>query len=235
MNKKFLHIIIFLISVGTLSAGSTFSGKRLEDAVVNYIRSNTKHESKILLLNDIKDYKFNQSQITASINHSEELRGYTHINLIFRDDNQIVKEIKVAVRIRLFSDVLTYAYPMKIGQEITSGNIKYASKEITDYSEGELPSKESIAGKLLNKSVTSGRIVTLNDIAEEKVINRGDKIPIVVTAGAVQIRTLGTALNSAKAGEEIRVKRDGTQNRILYGTAAKDGSVLISSNDGGVR
>jgi flagella basal body P-ring formation protein FlgA len=236
MNNLFKHIaIIFLLTISVASANSSFSGSRLEQAVLNYIESKIESDSRIMLLSEIKDFKFNDNNITASIEHNEKLRGFTHIYLIFRDENKIVKEVKVPVRIRVFDKVLTYSRNLKAGHRLSVNDLTYSSKEITDYSKSHLPGKEQLTGKALNKTVSSGSIVVLSDLAEDAVINKGDKITVVVQSGAVQIRTLGTALNDAKTGEQVRVKRDGTGNMILYGRASDSGMVYISSNEDNTR
>lgn len=231
MNKITLHIAIILFSAGIMLAGSSFSGNRLEQAVINYVNQSSQTEAKISILNQIKDFSFKQNNITAEIENTEELRGLTHIFIIFRDDIREIRRVKIPLRIRLFKNVLTYAKPLKSGSIIQINDLTYSYKEVTDFRQNEIPEKQTLIGKYLNKSVPAGRIVSINDLDYGKIISRGDKVSIVVQSGAVRIRASGTALSDAKVGEQVRVKRDGVHNKILQGYAGEDGSVYILSEN----
>ena len=232
-DRLYMYIFatLFVLLSMPASASGNFSGDRLEEAVKGYIKKNVTFESQIKIINNIKDFSFREDDIKARLSHSEELRGFSHISIIFFNETGVVKELKIPVKIRLFGKAWTASEAISRGDILRNDNIHFTSKELTDYSRSELPDKDELIGRNVKHTVHAGRILTEDDLQQEKIIRRGSRVTIVVESGAVRIRASGTALNDASTGEIVRVKRDGTRNKVLQGTAAKDGSILIRTNN----
>ena len=112
--------------------------------------------------------------------------------------------------------------------EIKESDIIYEKKDVTYYNENDLPDASDLIGTKTKRNISKGAIITVSSLEEDIVIQRGDRVLIIVQSGAVRIRAYGTALQDAAMGAELRVQRDGAKS-VLYGRVATDGTIYVAS------
>ena len=225
--------LIFLIIVSLCSnafAKSTFSGERLKQACIQYTQGIVGPNAEVNLIEKIEDQQFEESGITATCTGNEKsLRGNCFIGVEFSKNGFLVKRLQIPARIKLFREVPVAVKTLFRGTVIQSEDIKFDKKDITNYQTSDLLTPEEIIGKKVRNNVPSGGVILRLSIENDKVINGGDKVKVVVESGAIRISATGEALQDGATGEIILVKREGTQSK-LQGKVAADGTVIISQN-----
>lgn len=228
--KTLSVIYAILMLVGALAAfgQSSFSGARLEDACRNYIYSRLGNDVEISIMQKIRDKSFKESGVTARFtSEPSQLRGLCQIGLEFTHNDRLLERITIPAKIKIFEETFTAAKSLQSGAVISESDIATSKAEVSQYEPDELPLYHEIIGSRLGRSLAKGSIITRGSLEKPKVINRGERVPILVFSGTVSIRTQGTALNDAVSGETVRVKSDNS-NSVLSGTAGEDGVVYIS-------
>jgi flagella basal body P-ring formation protein FlgA len=82
-----------------------------------------------------------------------------------------------------------------------------------------------VVGARTNRRIPAGQPVLAEGLSRPPAINAGQRVRIVVSGPGFSVNQEGSALNTAAAGEAVRVKiRSG---RIVHGMAQDDGSVLV--------
>ena len=124
---------------------------------------------------------------------------------------------------------------MKIGSSIIH-EIKNIGKEkgwkridVTNYNESELFQSKDIIGKVTKNGIAKDTPFNVKDLSSDMIIKRGQNIYIIAQSGAVQIKTIGTALQNGGVGDFIRVKREGQGNAVLVGEVDMNGAVILRS------
>lgn len=224
-------VIMFIANAVITVAASTFSADRLEQSILKYIDSNVKLQHETDILSIINDRTFKTDNITASIKHNQELRGITTINIEFRDNERLLDRIKVNIRVKLFAEIPVAAIDLSKGTTINEENIFFKLTDVTDLYSSIVIDKHQIVGKTASEKIFKNSAFTNDKITTEVMISRGEKVEIIAISGAVQIKTFGTAMNDAKSGEMIRVKRSGNSKKIIYGKVSPSGSVIISTSN----
>ncbi|TAL69239.1 MAG: flagellar basal body P-ring formation protein FlgA [Bacteroidetes bacterium] len=220
---------LFFISSVTFSK-STFSGERLKHACIEYAQRIAGANAEINLVEKIEDQQFEEDGITALCTGNEKsLRGNCFIGVEFNRNGFLVKRLQIPARIKLFQDVPVAVKTLFRGTVIQSEDIKIEKKDITNYHSSDIISPEEIIGKKVRNNVPADGVIVRLSIENDKVINRGDKVKIVVESGAIKISASGEALQDGATGDMIFVKREGTQSK-LQGKVAADGTVVISQN-----
>jgi len=74
----------------------------------------------------------------------------------------------------------------------------------------EVHSTTPLNGLLSKKAIKSDKALTRSDITPQMPVNRGDKVKIIVTSGAVEISTNGHAMNAADIGDSVKVRVEGS-------------------------
>jgi flagella basal body P-ring formation protein FlgA len=216
-----------LVSINLYSK-STFSGERLKQACLNYIYSMVGNDAEVSISDKIEDQNFDESGIVANcFGEEKSLKGNCYIIIEFHQNGFLKRRLQIPVRVRLFNEVATAVKTIFRGEAVKAENISLEKKEVTNYTDIDLMPVDEIIGKKARNNISEGSIITRLSLESEKTINRGDKVKIVVEAGAIRISATGEALQDGAIGDMILVKREGTQVK-LKGRVSLDGSVIIA-------
>lgn len=224
-------LVLIIANVAVAVSKSTFSAERLEAAVMNYVKSNVKFENEIDIISMINDKKFDDNNVAAAIVHNQELRGLTSIYLEFRNEERLLDRQKINLRVKIFAQIPVAALEIEKGKFISESDILYKNTEITELNTAEILQKNSIIGKKATEKILKDYPLLSSKLTSDIMITRGEKVEIIAIAGAVQIKTFGVAMNDAKAGEMIRVKRDGSSKKIVMGRVSEFGSIILSTSN----
>lgn len=82
-----------------------------------------------------------------------------------------------------------------------------------------------LVGWVTRRVVREGEPLRPPAIAPARVIRAGDRVQVVWSDGALELRLTGRAMNAAAAGEPVRVRAD--SRRRFEGTANEDGTVRL--------
>lgn len=82
-----------------------------------------------------------------------------------------------------------------------------------------------VLGSRVDHYIAAGQPLPAEGLSRPPVVNAGQRVRVVVRGVGFSINQSGAALNTAAAGEQVRIKiRSG---RIVHGIAQDDGSVLV--------
>jgi flagella basal body P-ring formation protein FlgA len=73
----------------------------------------------------------------------------------------------------------------------------------------------SSVGKRLKQSVKAGQYLRLNMLAVPPVVQRGDRVKILVKNGPLKIETVGIAKASGGIGEQIKVENISSKKTVV--------------------
>ncbi|MDD5388217.1 MAG: flagellar basal body P-ring formation chaperone FlgA [Gallionellaceae bacterium] len=83
----------------------------------------------------------------------------------------------------------------------------------------------AVVGARSDRWIAAGQPLPAEGLARPPAINAGQRVRIVVRGVGFSINQVGKALNSAAAGEPVRIRIDA--GRIVHGIAQDDGSALV--------
>jgi flagella basal body P-ring formation protein FlgA len=233
MKLRLLILLISILCANTLMvfASTDFSSDRIKYAVEDFIKDNSEGDIEIEFLRNIENQSFVFEYVKAIIqNESINFRGIIDITIRFESNEKIIKYLEIPVKIKVYQNVVAASKTIPRGVQITKNDLLIKRIETTNI-ESPIYNVDDVIGRKINRSLGAGSILNKSYISAEQVIKKGEKITIIVQSGAVQIKTLGTALEDASVGQSVRVKRDGSAKKALEGIAAEDGSVIIESNN----
>lgn len=82
-------------------------------------------------------------------------------------------------------------------------------------------------GWVTRRVIRAGEVLEPPAIAPAAVVHAGEQVQAVWQEGPLQLRLLGRAMNSAAAGEQVRVRID--MQRTFQGSALPSGTVRLDS------
>ena len=151
--------------------------------------------------------------------------AYLSVNMIV--DDKIIQTVPVAMRIRLFKEVLIPKRRLERGQEICANDFDLKRREVTRFKKGVIEDFSEINEMVPKKMIRSSQVMTMNMFERPQLVNRGDIVKIVLESDALVIKTKGIALNSAKKGEVVRVENIDSK-RVITAIVDGKGSARLS-------
>lgn len=223
--------ILFLINSITsiLYSQSTFSAERIENAIINYLKSQSNEDIDIEIIQNIKPISFAENSVSASLSHSfNEFKGLGFVVIEFKKDGKTLLKEQIRVKIKKFRTLPITKRVIRIGEIIQKDDIEISKVDVSSTNESELVNNiDNLYGKIARNGIPKGSVIKKNDITNEILIKKGQIITIVAQSGAVTIKTLGTALQDGGIGDMIRVKRNGQNASILTGMIDENGNVML--------
>ena len=221
-------LMVAIILVMSANAKTTFSGDRLKDACYEYVKKNTNKDADISISQSIKDKIFDEDGVQARCTGTKEsFKGNCYVYIEFLHKDKVIHRTTVPARIRLYEILPIAIKQISKGNEIEYANLKYEKKEVTYIKSDDLILNNDFSGMKAKRNITEGSIIIKSNLEPENSVHRGDKVNMYIISGGVKITTSGEALEDCIPGENLKIKRDGTQDQFT-GKLAKDGAVIIN-------
>ena len=83
----------------------------------------------------------------------------------------------------------------------------------------------ALTGRVAARRLRRGEVLTEAAVTTPRLVRRGDPVQVVVRAGAVSVRSAGTALQTGRLGERVRVRLP--SRRVLTGAVRGAGIVEV--------
>ncbi|GAB5349248.1 flagellar basal body P-ring formation chaperone FlgA [Alteriqipengyuania sp. 357] len=104
----------------------------------------------------------------------------------------------------------------------------FAAEEISAGQARGAMSAQEAAGLEARRTLRSGMPVRASDLAEPRLVRRGEPVTIVLLSGALSITATGRALADGAQGDVVRVFSEAT-NQTLTGVVEPDGRVRVAA------
>lgn len=102
----------------------------------------------------------------------------------------------------------------------------FAAGEVTAAQARGIVSAQDAAGLEARRTLREGMPVRASDLAEPRLVKRGEPVKISLREGVLTISVLGRALSDGAMGEQVRVFSEAT-NQTLDGVVEGAGTVRI--------
>ena len=218
-----LSLFIFFAFTSTLFSQAVFSGDRLEDACLEFIKQNNSSEVLAEVLSEIPDQKFDEDEIMASFSMNNSMPGINQVEINFKNkSNELLKVLSIPVRIKIYDEIPVAARNLPANHIIKATDLISVRKLAHN---SELTELSQLVGSKLKRTVAKGESFTPEHIEAVKLIQKGDDVHLHVYSGKILIKSTGQALNDAAVGERVKIKRN--NNKIVQGIVYSDGTVVI--------
>jgi flagella basal body P-ring formation protein FlgA len=134
--------------------------------------------------------------------------------------------IYIPVSVKVYQRVLVAARPLPRGTTLRRDDFKLEERDLSQLGSGYLTSPQEAVGRVLQRPLALGIVVSPKNVAAAELVERGQRITILAQAGSLQVRMAGKALMAGAAGERIRVQNL-TSKRIVEGVVTAAGVVKV--------
>ena len=154
-----------------------------------------------------------------------QILGSSKFSIIFRVDNRVAKNMSVKGRVEALGQIVVATAKLAKGTILTSDNLALAVKDLSEIADPGLELNNFI-GKKLKRSLRPGTPVRTTMVETCPIIQRGERVKIVINRGSLHLSTMGIARNNGRQNQMIRVQNI-SSNKIVYCRVAAPGLVEV--------
>ncbi len=149
----------------------------------------------------------------------------SRISIIFRVDDKVVKNMSVLGKIEALAPVIVSTGSLKRGDILQPQNLTKVVMDIDSINDPGF-NLQSFVGKKLNRSLRAGAPVLLSMVESLPIIQRGERVKIVINSGALHLTATGLARSDGSLDQMIRVQNINS-NKIIYCRVSAPGLVEV--------
>jgi len=158
-------------------------------------------------------------------------RGRVPLQLRIGREAKWIRRIPLTAEVRLFATVAIARQKITKGETFTESALAEEVRDVTTFTPGLLPTKEDCLRNLAKASILPGRIITARLVDSPPLVQRGDRVPLTLTEGRVQVTLEAVARRDGRAGEVIPIWNPASK-KMMHGEINPDGSLRLMADGG---
>jgi flagellar basal body P-ring formation protein FlgA len=229
---KKISLTILTIALGLSSqvrAEPEFqSHESIYQAVKDYITehsTSTDYETSIAALDSQLKLPLCPESLQVTTSNDQIKAGRNSVGV--RCNSASKWSLYVSAIIKTFHPVVVLKQPLQRGETITRQHLALERKDVSGLRGDFISDIAEIENKQIVKSTPADTILSPRNIAEPKLVKRGDKITISFLRPEFGIRMNGLALMDGTKGQLIRIKNQ-SSGRIITATVIEAGLVTVN-------
>ncbi|TAK64305.1 flagellar basal body P-ring formation chaperone FlgA [Methylobacter sp.] len=166
---------------------------------------------------------------------AEPLEVFTTNNLIkagrttigVRCNSEKKWSIFTSAIIKTYQMVVVLSRPIQRGEIITQQHLAIEKRDVSNLREDFATQIEQVENKQVMRQLDAGTILSLRNVADPKLIKRGDRVIISTTRPNFSIKMSGLAMMDGTKGQLISIKNQNS-GRIINATVIEPGLVSVN-------
>lgn len=209
---------------------TTIDAERIMALIADYIHDQQKNlpEAKVAFLPAALPLPFHLPTgelATEVIPSNPGILGSSRFSLIFRIDDQVVKNMSVRGRVEATADIVVASQILPRGSILRPEMLSVAPADISNLSAPHFEPND-LVGKLLTRSLKAGSPILGGMVESLPVVRRGEKVKMVLNSGPLHLTASGFAHTDGRLDEMIRVQNL-SSNKLVYCRVAAPGVVEV--------
>ncbi len=168
-------------------------------------------------------------ELRASYYGSGAPVGTVRVDVDLVRDGERLKRVPVSLLVRIHDQVAVSRRNISTGEELSEANADLVRRDVTALSGSYLRTLEALSGKAAARPILAGQALTERNTREAEkpvVIERNQRVFLVVETSTLRAVTLGKALERARLGEVARAENLST-GREVAGIAVAKGKIMV--------
>lgn len=154
-------------------------------------------------------------------------RGRISVTVGLYVGDQLVKRAVVSPNVELVDRIVVAARPFVKGRVVQQEDLRYVSRDRATSPPDVARNLESIVGLRAKRSISADQTVRNGDFESVPVVERGDRVTLVLIQGPLLIQSAGLARETGGLGDWIRVLNVDSK-RELTGRIDREGRVHVA-------
>lgn len=210
--------------------GMNIGSERILAIIAEFIKKNQNNlpEAEIRFVPDSLPLPFTlpTGDMTYEVIPSNpDIISSSRFSIIFRIDNTVVKNMSVRGNMEALAQVVVCVGSMTRGSIIRPEHLTKVTMDISSLANPGLELSD-LVGKRLQRNLRAGSPVLLSMVESLPVVQRGERVKIVINSGPLHLTATGLAHSDGIMDQMIRVQNINS-NKIIYCRVAAPGLVEV--------
>lgn len=213
-------------AIGLLAASSVAAGDRAETSpafdptstaervradVERFIRAHVEGEPSAIEIPELRAFDFDVSgaagevRTELSTGSPSPLHGRVAITVALYVRDRLVKRGVVSPYVTMTDRVVVAKRALARGAVVEAADLAYADRDRATSPGDVARDLELVVGQRARRSLAADQVLRAGDFERVPVVERGDRVTLVLQHGPLVIQTLGKAQETGAAGDWIRV------------------------------
>ena len=152
------------------------------------------------------------------------------VNIAIYDGDRIALSRIVNVNAQLLKTVVTAANIIDRGQTISDDLISVQKQWLPPGGKA-LATPEQIIGSIASQRIASGQVINQSDVTTPIIVKRGEIVYVHAVNGAFVVKVKARAMGSARDGEFVQLKLDGSDEVFTARMSGRGRAVMLVADD----
>lgn len=166
-----------------------------------------------------------EGALTAELESPAEPVGRVTVRLSC--ESEVRWRLFVPAQVSLFQPVLVTTRPLSRHSVVTAQDVMLLERDVGLLNNAYLTDLKQLRGLRLRRQVSADTVLAPNQLEQQEVVKRGDKVVISAANTQVSVRMPGEALESGNLGSQIRV-RNSRSGRVVKARISGPGQVEVA-------
>jgi len=225
INKFILPLVASALLATSSRAKS--NEQLLTESLVSQFALDTTHHTIQVLSSQIKSPLTSGQQISLkSLSTKEPIGPFTVLAYVL-DGADTVAQGQVRFRIDRFADVLVASDKIATRQTVGDHDFVIQRMNITNLLEKPVTDISAIAGLRMKRNLSKGAVLTWASVETTPEVESGREVSIVYQSGMCRITATGTALQTGRLGDHIKI-RNNSSRQVVLATVTNTSEVSVT-------
>jgi flagella basal body P-ring formation protein FlgA len=124
--------------------------------------------------------------------------------------------VYVPVTVESQTSVLVLRRAAGRGSRLTAADVEAQIRVISGTGDSYLTDVAELSGRTVKRPLGAGTALTVDTMADDLLVRRGQRVTLLASAGGLEVRATGLAMNDAPAAGRVKVQNL-SSNRIVEG------------------
>lgn len=135
--------------------------------------------------------------------------------------------VYVPVSVMSHTSVLVLKRAVPRGARLTAADVEAQPRDVSGTSDGYLTDVAELSGRTLKRPLGAGAALTIDALAEDPVVRRGQRVTLLASASGLEVRAAGLAMSDAPVAGRVKVQNL-SSNRIVEGVVESADVIRIT-------
>lgn len=131
--------------------------------------------------------------------------GVVNTAILFRVNKKYEKRLWLSLILEVPGKIAAASRPLKRNHVLSGDDLVMINANLLDAPAGAVTEAESLIGRRLKRAMPAQRPISINDVEVMDAVKRGEIVTVIAESETVRIKGLGTARQSGRIGDWIKV------------------------------
>jgi flagella basal body P-ring formation protein FlgA len=227
-----LATLFMALPVSAEKGGTVLKEKNIRSAVSSFILDRTKDsgmEIRIKKIGFSGDLAVPSGGVTYEFIAPRQWEGWgkTLLGLVVRVDDQVVRNLSIAVEVEALAEMVVALRPLERGDVIGEGDVALQKRDLSTGSAKICRDPEQVIGKKVRIAIRGNTPVRSDYLEKVPLVKYGQLVTIIAESGSLRVTASGKTKGAGAEGDSVLVqnltsKKDVQARVIDSGTVAVD-------------